>query len=230
MKKIVIVGGFLTSPKTYSNLARLLAKAPYNAIVEVSSISSSDWLSGAWDKGARMIEKIDEAVQRVCDGTRQKVTLVAHSAGGILSRIYLGDRPYRGRCCDRYEKVDTLITLGTPHKGRVAGLVNQKFPGAYCSPQVTYIALAGKSIKGKVQGSFRENVAYTIYSGLQGKGDTWGDGLVPTESAKLERAHNATLPFVTHNSYLGEHWYGSEGALKSWGGYLLQPESISKSS
>lgn len=227
MKKIVIVGGFLTSPETYANLARLLTKAPYNALVEIANISPADWLLGAFDKGVRMIEKIDEAVQKICDGTKGKAVVIAHSAGGILSRVYLTDKPYRGHCFDGNERVDTLITLGTPHKGRIAGFVDRRCPGAYCSPQVSYIALAGKSIKGKVKGSMREHVAYRVYRGLQGRGDTWGDGLVPTESAKLEGAANATLPFVTHNLYLSEHWYGSEGALNNWGHNLLQNERLS---
>lgn len=228
MKKIVIVGGFLTSPKTYTNLARLLTKAPYNAIVEIVDIGPGDWLLGAFDKGVRMIEKIDEAVHKICDETKEKVTLIGHSAGGILSRVYLADKVYRGH--HGHEKVDTLITLGTPHKGKIAALVNRKYPGAYYSPQVSYISLAGKSIKGKVRGSMREHVAYRVYRGLQGKGDAWGDGLVPTESAKLEGAANTTLPFVTHNQYLGEHWYGSEGALHNWGHFLLQDQRLSNTS
>ena len=45
-----------------------------------------------------------------------QVALVAHSAGGWLSRLYLSDKEHYGRVYRGSTLVHSLITLGSPHK------------------------------------------------------------------------------------------------------------------
>mmetsp|Transcript_544 Transcript_544/g.956 ORF Transcript_544/g.956 Transcript_544/m.956 type:complete len:222 (-) Transcript_544:291-956(-) len=62
-----------------------------------------------------LLRKMDDTLQRACDKHGCQVALVAHSAGGFLSRILLGDEVYNGEVFGRSSQVSTLVTLGTPH-------------------------------------------------------------------------------------------------------------------
>ncbi len=58
---------------------------------------------------------IHRAVERICSETgSDKLVIVAHSMGGLASRVYLRDHGDR--------RVARIITLGTPHRG--TGLAN----------------------------------------------------------------------------------------------------------
>ena len=71
-----------------------------------------------------------QQVEQVCELTgADRVHVVGHSLGGLIARYYVQRR-------GGDERVDTLVTLGTPHRGTVAayllptGLARQLRPGS----------------------------------------------------------------------------------------------------
>jgi pimeloyl-ACP methyl ester carboxylesterase len=85
--------------------------SPHEARLFVFKFSRYANTDGVGYKAAELAE----AIRQVCRYTgAKKVHIVAHSAGGLVARVYLQNAlpgvPYRG-------DVDRLITIGTPHLG-----------------------------------------------------------------------------------------------------------------
>ena len=85
--------------------------SPHEARLFVLKFSKYANTDGVGYKAAELAE----AIRQVCRYTgAQKVRIVAHSAGGLVARVYLQNAlpgvPYRG-------DVDRLLTIGTPHLG-----------------------------------------------------------------------------------------------------------------
>jgi pimeloyl-ACP methyl ester carboxylesterase len=156
-----------------------------------------------------------------------QLTLVAHSAGGVLARIYLGDQPYGPRrlCYNGHQRVGALITLGTPHRavgqGRQGGLnqiayVQRVYPGAYW-PSVRYVSVIGKSIFGAPDGPPPERGAWQSYRLLGAEGAQWGDGVVPLENGLLDGSRKLVIPGLRHDDRADRPWYGSSDAIvRAW--------------
>ena len=65
------------------------------------------------DAAETLANKIEEAT--VHHGAKIKLTLIAHSMGGLISRYYLESRLFEKR--RGFSQIKRLITLGTPHRG-----------------------------------------------------------------------------------------------------------------
>ena len=65
---------------------------------------SYDWRKSNVDSA----EKLGEFIDKITDGGKVKVDLIAHSMGGIISAIYLKDND---------DKVDKYLSFGTPYEG-----------------------------------------------------------------------------------------------------------------
>jgi pimeloyl-ACP methyl ester carboxylesterase len=150
----------------------------------------------------------------------EKVTLVGHSAGGVLSRLYLSDEPFRGKIYAGIERVSTLITLGSPHhnpkRAHMRRRVEDELPGAFYAPRVRYVSVAGRAIAGDREGTRRERLSGWLYGHLCGRRDVWGDGLVPVGNALLGGADHVILPGVLHAPLFGKPWYGSPEIVEQW--------------
>mmetsp|Transcript_24527 Transcript_24527/g.58300 ORF Transcript_24527/g.58300 Transcript_24527/m.58300 type:complete len:336 (-) Transcript_24527:477-1484(-) len=170
----VVIPGFLKGAPSYSGLAESLSLL--GSSVEVVPISRLDWyptLAGAPFR--RLLDKIALAVARAYE-RHGRVTLVCHSAGGFLARILLGPEPYSGAAYGLAAKVDTVVTLGTPHRsleaypfGRVperrAGeaaasmpeaarasslaFANHFYPRGDCFPGTRFVCVAARSVRGE---------------------------------------------------------------------------------
>ena len=161
----------------------------------------------------------------------RQINLIGHSAGGWISRIYIGEIPYiiHGDVTEAEElwnaksKVANLITLGTPHISgerwtkKNLDFVNDNYPGAMY-PDVKYICVAGKSIYGAKK--FGQWLAYSSYQQTCGEGNTWGDGITAISAAHLAGATNITIEGVKHSPRTVGMWYGSPEILSQWVGYL----------
>jgi pimeloyl-ACP methyl ester carboxylesterase len=164
---------------------------------------------------------VRQAAQRSATG---KVTLIGHSTGGVLGRLYLSPEPFLGRTYRGLERVDRLITLGSPHYntgglargGCLSRWVEQRYPGAYYAPEVAYVSVAGRLRRGDLGGSRAERWAYQTYRDLCGDGAVWGDGLIPVASALLQGARPVTLEGVSHFPGFGQHWYGDAEIVRQW--------------
>lgn len=159
-----------------------------------------------------------------------KVILIAHSAGGWICRILLGRKvPYDGRIYAGSQSVRALVTLGTPHvctdklTKRNMEFVNEHYPGAVEAEHgVQYICIAGNLVKGESRfGGFWKDFAWQSYELCCGKGDVWGDGVIPLECAiGLEGAQQLILEGVEHFPSVRakelRNWYGSPQVVDQW--------------
>jgi pimeloyl-ACP methyl ester carboxylesterase len=204
-----------------SALARFTGQSVY-----VVGMRSIDWIPSLVPAGwLHILSKLDSTVRRAARvATSGRITLIGHSAGGVLGRLYLSPEPFLGQVFGGLERVGRLITLGSPHYnkrrwlhgGMMARWVDDRVPGAYFAPQVQYLSVAGKLTRGDDQGSLRERRAYSFYEQIGGQGDAWGDGLVPVASALLSGSQQITLEGVGHFAGFGGPWYGTEETIPAW--------------
>jgi triacylglycerol esterase/lipase EstA (alpha/beta hydrolase family) len=227
----VILPGYFAAASDYQELEKFLVDRGFPTVTV--PLSKGDWLPTLGGRSmVPILRQLDRTVKQMLHeyGVSQ-INLIGHSAGGWISRIYLGEKPYTIHG-DVLEDVDlwnahpcvhTLITLGTPHVSQERwtrknlDFVKIHYPGAF-HPQVRYVCVAGKSVFGKR--SFGSWLAYKSYELTIGKGDTWGDGITPVEAAHLDGAENLVLEGVWHSPRSPGKWYGSSDVLSAWIGYL----------
>ena len=222
---IVILGGFLSFSMLYIGMRDVLTQLT-ELPVWIVEMQSMDWLPSIVPPGwIHLLRKLDDTVRPAArQSDTGKVTLVGHSAGGVLARIYLSPRPLLGHAYRGLDYVDHLITLGSPHNvkrwslhgGRMSRWAEKRYHGAFFAPRVSYVSVAGRLIRGNRQGSLRERHAYSFYEELAGDGNVWGDGLVPVASALLHGAQQIVLDGVSHFTGFGGPWYGAAEIIPQW--------------
>ena len=225
MQPIVILGGFLSEGKIYGSMKNALAACSGQPVLIVDT-HTTDWLPAVVARGwSLVLNKLDETVnEAVALSTDGKVTLVCHSAGGVLARLYLGANPFFGTVYDGKRYVDHLITLGSPHYngknvmygGAMSRYVEDLYPGAHFSEEVQYISVAGRVVQGDRKGTGRQRQAFRVYNNIIGQGDVWGDGLIPVRSALLEGSRQIELDGVGHFVGFGGSWYGVPEVIARW--------------
>ncbi len=201
---IVIVGGFLLDWTAYQSFADLL-ETTCRVPVTIVPLTQGSWLyASATGSYRNLLELTHTAVEQARQTHRAKrINLVTHSAGGVVARLYLGEERYDGLAYGAWQWTATLVTLGCPHHSllswtrRTMDFVNRHYPGAYYAP-VRYVSLIGRSVRGAFPGTLSEMAAYQSYQLVCGKGDVWGDGVVPVESGQLEGATNEVCEGVQH--------------------------------
>jgi triacylglycerol esterase/lipase EstA (alpha/beta hydrolase family) len=226
---IVILPGYLAGASDYRALEQTLAAL--GASATTVPLRVRDWFPTLGGRSvAPILRQLDAIVQQVRQQTgAAKVNLVAHSAGGWLARIYLGDTPYAIHPSDQDDclwcarpYVATLVTLGTPHTSQERwtlknlNFVNLTYPGAFYS-DVRYVCVAGKAIYGD---RWKSWLAFNSYKLTCGVGNCWGDGITPIVAAHLAGAENLTLAGVRHSPRNGT-WYGTPEIVKAWVPHLL---------
>ena len=224
----VILPGFFASAKEYDDFQTNLNQL--NIPTVTVPLRKRDWLATVGGRSVvPIIQQLDRTVKNALNKFQvSRVNLIGHSAGGWIARIYLGEFPYdihgdRNAIWNGRDRVNTLVTLGTPHVSkerwtkRNLDFVKNNYPGAFYE-DVNYVCVAGKAIYGKRQlGSW---LAYNSYQLTCGTGNCWGDGITPVVAAHLEGANNITLENVRHSPAASEIWYGSREIIKSWICYL----------
>lgn len=230
MLPIVILPGYLEGAIAYRQLEQSLQQIGFPTVTV--PLRRRDWLPTL---GGRPITPIllqlDRTVKQVLQQyNASAINLIGHSAGGWISRIYLGEKPYFGRAqvtpvgpWRAHTYVATLMTLGTPHVSRERwtrwnlDFVNNNYPGAFYS-NVRYVCVAGKTIFGeRRRGRW---LAYSSYQLTCGQGNSWGDGITPIAAAHLEGAENLVVEGVNHSPRTPGIWYGSPEVLPKWVSYL----------
>ena len=222
---VVILGGFLSFRALYRGMRDALRRTTGGPVAVVPA-STFHWLPVIAVPGwSFVLDALDATVRRLAGrSSTGKVTVVGHSAGGVLARLYLSPRPFRGRVYGGLDYVDRLITLGSPHTshrmwlhgGLMARWMEERYPGAFFAPDVHYTAVAGGSICGDARGSVRERQPYRFYSHAVGRGDGRGDGVVPVASALLPGATAIVLDDVSHYRGFGPIWYGTPEVTPRW--------------
>lgn len=221
---IVILGGFLISPATYDPMRQRLA-ALSGQPVSLVPVGRPEWLltvfPWAW---ARILDRVAAEVRRQAAASPTgRVTLIGHSSGGIMLRLFLADTPFEGRRFDGKALADTLILLGSPHTALKATplrqMVARQLPGACFAPAVRYVSVAGslRLEAGTAEASdTARRLAPTAYRNSSGNADDRGDGLVPVGSALLEGSEAIVLEGVAHGGAFGPAWYGTPEVVERW--------------
>jgi len=228
----IILPGYLEGASAYILLEKSLQEFGFPTVTV--PLRKRDWLPTVGGRSMVPILRIlDRTVkQTLKQHNASQINLIGHSAGGWISRIYIGEKPYTihgdvtesENLWDAHPYVATLITLGTPHISlerwtkRNLDFVKYNYPGAFY-PQIRYVCVAGKSIFGaRKKGSW---LAYNSYQITCGNGEIWGDGITPIEAAHLEGAENITIEGVRHSPKSPGIWYGSPEVLPLWIKYLV---------
>ena len=225
VQPIILLGGFASPAALYAGLRDRLAELSGQPVWVVPTLTI-DWLPSIVPAGwALLLAKLQQSVQQALGrSTTGKVTLIGHSAGGVLARLYLAPEPFVGRVFGGIEHVDQLITLGSPHTnqerwlhgGLMSRWIERRYPGAFYGEQVRYTSVAGRMMRGNRHGSLLERNAYRFYVKIAGEGDVWGDGLIPVQAALLKGAQQIVLEGVSHFTGFGGPWYGAEQVLPRW--------------
>ncbi len=223
----IILPGFFESAEAYYSLEKSLQNLGFPTVTV--PLQRRDWIATLGGRPViPILQQLDCTVKRTLQekGVSQ-INLIGHSAGGWISRIYLGEVPYGKRnqnlTWKAHSKVSTLITLGTPHTSLERwtrsnlDFVNHNYPGAFYE-KVRYICVAGKTIFG--QRRLGNWLAYSSYKLTCGEGNTWGDGITPIEAAHLEGAKNLIIEGVMHSPRSPKIWYGSQQSIDNWAQYL----------
>ncbi len=224
----VILPGYLAAAEDYESLQQQLQAAgiPTTTV----PLRRRDWFVTVGGRPMTpILQQLDETIRRLQGRTgSSQVNVIGHSAGGWITRIYLGSHPYCGQIWQGQPRVKTLITLGTPHRSqeqwtkRNLDFVNMQYPDAFHAG-VRYICVAGKAVLGQRSLRLAQVFTYNSYKLTCGRGDTWGDGVTPIEAAHLKNAENLTLEGVWHSPSKKSDlrlWYGSATVVQQWIQYL----------
>ena len=190
-----------------------------------------EWLLTPWGFGwRRVLDRFDSMVQKLqASSPTGRVTLIGHSSGGVMLRLYLSDEAVVGRGYGGAARCDRLVTLGSPHQAVRATplrmMVDRRFPGCH-EPGVDYVAIAGEiNLEGENASAFSRRYASGSYKSIAGDGELSGDGLVPVASALLEGARQLVQADTAHGGFFGKVWYGSVQRLESWWSFVISDEA-----
>jgi pimeloyl-ACP methyl ester carboxylesterase len=229
----VILPGYLAAAQDYLALEQYLNTAGFPTVT-VPLTRKSWWVTLGGRPVTPILSLLDLTIrQALAQHQATQVNLIGHSAGGWISRIYMGGERYCDHQWNGLPLVNTLITLGTPHTSQERwtrsnlDFVNTHYPGAF-HDALNYVCIAGKSIYGKPSLRWGEWFTYQSYQITGGIGRCWGDGITPIESAHLKGATNLVYDNVQHSprpSEIGKqgelyYWYGSPEIVSEWLQYL----------
>lgn len=217
---VLILGGFLITAEAYQPMRCWLQEHTQQP-VELVPASRFDWLLTSWAFGwARLLDRVAQQAEALaaCSPTG-KITLIGHSSGGVMLRLFLADEPFAGRRYNGKRWADRLYTLGSPHTALRATplrqMVDRRYPGAWFADAVQYLAVAGE-LAPEEGTPLSRRMGPRSYQAIAGRTDLAGDGLVPVPSALLQGAEPITLAGVAHGGAFGERWYGSPAVLEQW--------------
>jgi len=101
--KVVLVHGFLERGNAYKTLRKRLAKKNISCLtIRLTPCDARDGLEAL---AQQMKQQIEEAY-----GTKEPISVIGFSMGGLVSRYYLQNLGGAGRC-------QQLITISSPHSG-----------------------------------------------------------------------------------------------------------------
>jgi len=218
---VVILGGFLITEEAYQPMADwLMDQGVQDA--QVVSVSRYDWLLTSWGFGwRRVLDRVDALVKELqARSSTGRVTLIGHSSGGVMLRLYLSDQLFHGRYYCGATRCDRLITLGSPHQAvrstPLRAMVDRCFPGCH-EHGVDYVAIAGELLlESSTASAFSRRSAKASYRGIVGSVDVIGDGLVPVESALLCGARHLIQLETAHGGFFGSICYFNPVRLNAW--------------
>ncbi|EOD31907.1 hypothetical protein EMIHUDRAFT_45403, partial [Emiliania huxleyi CCMP1516] len=198
----VIVPGFMCGHQQYADMAESMAAR--GVPVAVVPLEWYHWLPTMSTNSYRpILDAIDHTVQHPpAEEMASKIALVAHSAGGWLSRLYLSQKAHYGRTWDGAKLVNRLVTLGSPHVARLGPMAphvaRANDDGGALPVGVRCLTVASKGIRGKVSAMAR--ASYHICAGPWANvAELDGDGITTADAAlSVGGADKLVLEGVNH--------------------------------
>jgi hypothetical protein len=221
----LILGGFLITPEAYAPMAAAIGAVTGQPVAVVPA-SRGDWLLTSWTLGwTRLLDRAQALLLELAAASPNgRVNLVGHSSGGVMLRLLLGDEPFAGRVYGQRSRVQSLVTLGSPHQAIRATALRQRvdrlYPGASFQGELAYLAVAGAIEPQQLRPRARRLTARS-YGAINNDPSSRGDGLVPLSSALLAGAEPLVLEGVGHGGWFAERWYGSAEVLPQWLPWLV---------
>ena len=219
---IIILGGFLINSSSYKEMTEYI-KSKTNTKVVIVHVNKIEWLSTNWSFGWKIIlDKVEKIVKELSkESSTNKVTLIGHSSGGMILRLYLSDLLFNRKIYNGKDYANCLITLGSPNQAKRAtylrDFVSSKLPGSFYSKDVNYISVAGElDLNGQNATKTSIRLSKSSYKALNGNGDVIGDGLVPKDSALLMGSTQIVIKETAHGKTFGKEWYGSKNRVEEW--------------
>ena len=219
---IIILGGFLIDSSSYKEITEFIELRTDNK-VKIVPVTKLEWLCTNWSFGWKIIlDKVDKIVKEMSEESiTNKVTLIGHSSGGMILRLYLSDLLFSRTIYNGKDYSNCLVTLGSPNQAKRAtylrNFVSSKLPGSYYRPDVNYISVAGElNLNGPIATKTSRRLSKTSYRALNGNENAVGDGLVPRDSALLIGSKTIVLKETAHGSAFGKDWYGSKSKVDEW--------------
>jgi hypothetical protein len=217
---VLILGGFLIAEEAYQPMGSWLRQQTHQPVAVVPA-NRFDWLLTSWAFGwRRLLDRVEQQAQALAEQSPTgKVTLIGHSSGGVMLRLFLADDPFAGRTYNGQRWANRLYTLGSPHTALRAtalrAMVDRRYPGAFFADAVSYVSVAGDLAE--VDGSaLSRRMAASSYRAIAGSQALQGDGLVPVQSAHLHGSTAITLAGVAHGGAFGARWYGTPEVVEQW--------------
>lgn len=191
----------------------------------------------------RVMKLIDQTLRLLVSRYPEApVTIVGHSGGGTAAMIFLLGKSFQGDCysdAPGIGAVKTLLTLGSPyHNVDRYGKEKSDFIFTHLSPdfleRVRVVSVASNSVSGKADGTLIERAAHFCYAQVTGKDEVKnmaGDGVVPTESCRLDGATNVVIEKSERIEHLPSppffplnRWYGSKNGVALWHALIERKE------
>lgn len=107
---VIMVHGWVHNRSAFLVMARALRRAGFAHVYSLNYSSVTDTIESA---AAALSEVVDETLERT--GAKRCV-LIGHSMGGVVARCYV--QRFGG-----FDTVDTVVSLGTPHRGTHAASI-----------------------------------------------------------------------------------------------------------
>ena len=219
---VIILGGFFIEPNAYKEMAAYITSRTNNKVVIVP-VRKIEWLCTNWSFGWQIIlERVTRIVRELyTESSSGRITLIGHSSGGMILRLFLSDLMFNGKIYNGREYANCLITLGTPNQAKRAtylrNLVSSNLPGSFYSKDVHYISVGGElDLSGSIASKTSLRLAKSSYRALNGEGNVMGDGLVPIDSALLIGSKHIVMKDTAHGKSFGKEWYGSVNKVEEW--------------
>jgi pimeloyl-ACP methyl ester carboxylesterase len=186
---VLLLHGFLATPLALSSLVARLHRAGHCAhIVQLGGLLGR-FNSLPIEQVARVVaDRVEQLAQA---HRRERIDVVAHSAGGLIGRYYV-------QRLDGARRVRHLVTLGTPHRGTFWAYAGYVLGGLV--PSLPQMAPGSPLLRALTDESFPRNVRLTsVYSP--------SDSICPPSSCRLEsqrRAHlkNVEVARIGHLEFL----------------------------
>ncbi|WJX36345.1 hypothetical protein P8452_24233 [Trifolium repens] len=230
-RPVVILPGLGNNSGDYLKLEQTLNEN-YGLSTVVAKVSRLDWLRNAsglidpnyWRGTLEpapvldwYLERVNDAVEEAKelgggDSTTTTLSLIGHSAGGWLARLYMQQFGV--------SHISLLLTLGTPHLPPPKGVIDQTrglldYVQKYCSqpvytPQLKYVCVAGRYIEGApLFGKSNPNVEAVVPSNSS-------DQLLP-EAAVMNAASTSFSNTTLRARFVGQGYKQVCGQADVWG-------------